>query len=171
MAPATPDCTTHAAATLKVRAEAALAALGTRLSLATIYLDAKRYPSARPGQVELWLPSIAVASNVDVFWCETSGEHAEGEAQTLVEQKDRRWRGRWNTRMLSRQRNAAKGMALQGYVVRTSSKAERTAGMELATMVMSTIGAKEVDVQTSSFDTPGYLSIFVCPDAPPVALK
>lgn len=160
-----------AAAALKVQAESALAALGTQLSLATIYLDAKRYPSAQPGRLELWLPSISVASNVDVFSCESSGERARTEARTLVARRDPRWRGRWQERPLSREQNAEKGMALRGYVVRFSSAAERTAAIELAALVSRTLGSPEVDTQSSRLDTPGYLSIFLCPDPSPPATK
>jgi len=102
--------------------------------------------------------------NVDVFWCERSGESARTQANALeAALKAAGSYGRLRVRLLPDSINSRAGYGLAGYAVRREAS-EKEAGEQLLAITKKTIGGETpVGVDTVSSATPGYLSAFMCP--------
>ena len=72
--------------------------------------------------------------------------------------------GRWRVRKLLAEVNERQGYQISGYAMRVNSEEEQRLAGELAAIVQKQGGAA-FTVTRTSFPTPWYISVFVCPGA------
>ena len=101
--------------------------------------------------------------DVDVFWCQKSGEPAHKNADAIVAalQKDGA-KGRLRARILPDSINAQPGYRVSGYVVRRDT-GEEERGLALKAVAERALPGTTFDILPSGRATRWYLSTFVCP--------
>lgn len=103
----------------------------------------------------------------DVFWCETSGEEAKIQAESIVSQlKAEGAKGRIRARELPASVNAKAGYKINGYAIRRSENevSQATALQHLSEQVLSRNGySVAFSQQPTSSKTKWYISAFICP--------
>lgn len=103
--------------------------------------------------------------NIDIFWCESSGEHARLAATKALGLNDDGGTGRWRVRMLPITRNADPGYSVTGIQVRAEAESvdpqESKLGIELRKELQDLTG-KTVSVFEPNNRTPRYISVFFC---------
>jgi hypothetical protein len=162
-----------AAQRTRVAAQDALAAQGIDLTLALMFVDPakRRGPGqASRGLVEVWLPPVAKLRGlrVQVFACGVGGAAAQqvaAQAEAQLQQLGAVVASR--TTINEQQRAQDFGLAPRGLEIR---HAQNILSELLAAQLMldnrdfASIGSwRLVPTRTP---TPGYISLFVCPDAP-----
>lgn len=106
----------------------------------------------------------------DLFWCETSGNSAESQANELRNRLvSENAQGRIRVRMLPREINQKEGYGLKGYIIRQDSDAEEK---KVASMLKATadplLGERgSFELQNSQQGTKWYISAFYCPQITP----
>ena len=101
--------------------------------------------------------------DVDVFWCEGSGEDAREQADKVVAAlKQAGARGRLRSRVLPDSINARSGYRISGFVIRRDlGEEERAAALQA--LAQKTLPATTFEISVSASATRWYLSAFVCP--------
>lgn len=124
----------------------------------------------RPAPAVPAVPAVRWTNyDFDIFWCESSGEAAERIAERMLQLRaeDPAATGRWRKRTLTTAKNAEPGYGISGYLIRVSQPDERPlaeAFQQLGLIkVLPHLTTKTFPVQTVSFPTPWYISVFVCP--------
>lgn len=100
----------------------------------------------------------------DIFWCESSGEIAKGQAESIKAQLVAEGaKGRLRVRLLPDSINARPGYQHTGYAIRYNRSEENQAN-QLKTLSDKIVGPDGAFLTTlSGQSTPWYLSAFVCP--------
>lgn len=114
-------------------------------------------------------PSPSIASDgwgnwdVDVFWCQNSGESAQKSADAIVAalEKDGA-KGRLRARVLPDSINARSGYRISGYAIRRDTGEEERA-VALKTVAEQALSGTTFEILPSGSATRWYLSAFVCP--------
>lgn len=101
--------------------------------------------------------------DVDVFWCERSGDGAHEQADAVVAalQNDGA-RGRLRSRVLPDSINAQPGYRVRGFLIRRDPGEEERAAA-LQQLAERTLPGASLEVGASGQATRWYLSAFVCP--------
>jgi hypothetical protein len=101
--------------------------------------------------------------DVDVFWCQKSGESAHQNADAIVAalQKDGA-KGRLRARVLPDSINAQPGYRVSGYVIRRDAGEEERAAA-LKAVAERALPSTTFDILPSRSATRWYLSTFICP--------
>jgi isocitrate lyase len=101
--------------------------------------------------------------DVDVFWCERSGEDSKRGAQTIVDAlRNEGAKGRLRSRILPDSINAQPGYRMRGYVIRRDPGEEERA-QALESLAERALPGAAFQVTPSGQATRSYLSAFVCP--------
>jgi len=101
--------------------------------------------------------------DVDIFWCERSGDSARASADAIVDALSQRGaKGRIRARLLPNSINAKSGYRVDGYAIRRDANeaAQADALKELAQRV---VPSSQFEIVTSNQATRSYLSAFICP--------
>ncbi len=104
--------------------------------------------------------------DIDVFWCSSSSDKiTELQANKIAKQILLEGaKGRIRVKELPDSINAKSGYRVNGYVIRRNDiKREREIAEALKKLGDSTLGKDIFTLQTTLQDTPGYVSVFVCP--------
>lgn len=110
----------------------------------------------------------------DIFYCEGSPEQQASALQSAnaiaaLKGLDPGASGRWRVRPLSVARNATPGFGISGILIRPSAKDEVTLAQQMLTIIKQRrtldTASDSVRIQSISYPTPYYLSVFVCPPA------
>lgn len=104
--------------------------------------------------------------DIDVFWCSSSLDKiTELQANKIAKQILLEGaKGRIRVKELPDSINAKSGYRVNGYVIRRNDiKREREIAEALKKLGDSTLGKDIFTLQTTLQDTPGYVSVFVCP--------
>jgi hypothetical protein len=101
--------------------------------------------------------------DVDVFWCQKSGESAHKNADALVAalQKDGA-KGRLRARILPDSINSKPGYRISGYAIRRDAGEEERA-VALKAVAERTLPSTTFEILPSRSATRWYLSTFICP--------
>ncbi len=101
--------------------------------------------------------------NVDVFWCESSGEPAKQQADELVKKlRAAGAQGRIRSRSLPDSINAKGGYGVRGFEIRYDAN-ELAQARELRQLAQTIVSGASFLMTESSQATASYLSAFVCP--------
>lgn len=110
----------------------------------------------------------------DIFYCEGSPEQQASALQSAnaiaaLKGLDPGASGRWRVRPLSAARNSTPGFGISGILIRPSAKDEVTLAQQMLTIIKQRrtldTASDSVRIQSISYPTPYYLSVFVCPPA------
>lgn len=103
----------------------------------------------------------------DVFYCDdrpaTEALRKEAEAVIALKALDPKANGRWRIRPLPAAVNARPGYQVNGYQIRYSSADEKPLADALQAQMSGPLKLPDVRVQATSFQTPWYVSVFLCP--------
>lgn len=114
----------------------------------------------------------------DIFYCQGSPELEASALQSAnaiaaLKGLDPAASGRWRVRPLSVERNASPGFGITGILIRPSAKDEVTLAKQMQAIIKQQrtldTASDSVRIQTISFPTPYYVSVFVCPQPRPAA--
>jgi hypothetical protein len=101
--------------------------------------------------------------DVDVFWCERSGDMARSGAEAITKAlHDEGARGRLRARILPDSINAQPGYRMRGFVIRRDAGEEERA-TALKTVAERALPGTQFEVTPSRQATRWYLSAFLCP--------
>jgi hypothetical protein len=101
--------------------------------------------------------------DVDIFWCERSGQPARASAEAIVAELERRdAKGRIRARLLPDSINAKPGYRVAGYVIRRDAN-EAAQADALKGLAQQVVSSSQFEIVTSNQATRWYLSAFVCP--------
>lgn len=103
----------------------------------------------------------------DVFYCDgvpgADQLRQQAEAVIALRALDPKASGRWRVRPLPPAVNTRPGYQVSGYQVRYSSADEKPLADALQAELTSQLKLADVKVQPTAFQTPWYLSVFICP--------
>jgi hypothetical protein len=101
--------------------------------------------------------------DVDIFWCERSGESAHDSARAIVGELSKQGaKGRLRARMLPDSINAKPGYRVSGYAIRRDTD-EAAQAAALKKLAEGAVPSSQFEIMTSNQATQWYLSAFVCP--------
>lgn len=102
--------------------------------------------------------------DIDLFWCERSGEAARGQAENLHQALlNEGAKGRIRVRNLPDSVNARPGYQHTGYVIRQNAGEEQQAARLKQLAERGLGGGVRFEITLSRQATPWYLSAFLCP--------
>lgn len=103
----------------------------------------------------------------DVFYCDgipnSEGLRKVAEKLVAFKELDAKASGRWRVRPLPATVNARPGYQIRGYEIRYSSNDEKPLADKLKVQMVNSLKLPDVYVKSVSFQTPFYISVFVCP--------
>jgi len=107
--------------------------------------------------------------NIDLFWCESSGDSAKLLATEALDLRDSSAFGRWRVRMLPAAINAQTGYGVSGFQVRAEAASadpnEEAMGKQLQASLNELFKGRlaEFNIYHPNNRTPNYISAFFCP--------
>ena len=104
--------------------------------------------------------------DVDVFWCQRSGDAARGMSESIVEALEREGaKGRLRSRMLPDSINARSGYQVSGFLIRPDAgdTGEEERARALLQLAEHTLTGTAFRIAPSASATRWYLSVFICP--------
>jgi len=133
-----------------------------RADQSTLAVRSLSATTAHPPHESIW-----ETWDIDVFWCERSGEAARREAQEVVTRiRAEGARGRIRARLLPDTINAQPGYGIDGFAIRRHANDDKQV-FALQKLAQAVIPGSAFDIQTSGMPLQWYISAFICP--PPIS--